>query len=102
MAAISKSDIERIVREVVVGLGGNTASADAPAASYTSTHFEGRKLLGIYSDMNEAIDAATEGYKAVRAMSVEKREKIITAIRELTRAEAPVMAKMGVEETGMG
>jgi len=100
MAAISRSDIEKIVREVVGSLGNSAAASST--ASYTSTHFEGRKLLGIYSDMNEAIDAATEGYKAVRAMSVEKREKIITAIRELTRAEASVMAQMGVAETGMG
>ncbi len=101
MAAITKADIEKIVKEVVGSLSGNSASVSS-AASYTSTHYEGRKLLGIYSDMNEAIDAAEMGYKAVRAMSVEKREKIITAIRELTRAEAPIMAKMGVEETGMG
>ncbi|MCQ2478549.1 MAG: aldehyde dehydrogenase EutE, partial [Clostridia bacterium] len=46
--------------------------------------------------------AAGEGYKAVRAMTVVEREKIITAIRNLTREEAPVLAKMGVEETGMG
>ena len=35
-------------------------------------------------------------------MSVEKREKIITAIRELTRAEAAIVAELGVKETGMG
>ena len=99
MAAITKADIEKIVREVVGSMGAvNTASA----GSYTSTQYEGRKLLGIYSDMNEAIAAAKEGYKAVRAMSVEKREEIITVIRNLTRKEAPIMAKMGVEETGMG
>lgn len=85
MAEITKADIEKIVKEVVGSLGGK--ATPATTAEYTSTHFQGRKLLGIYSDMNEAIDAASSGYKAVRAMSVEKREKIITAIRELTRAE---------------
>ncbi len=52
--------------------------------------------------MNEAIDAAERGYKAVRSMTVEQREKIITEIRRLTIEEAPIMAEMGVAETGMG
>ena len=98
MAELSKADIELIVKQVVNSLG----SAPKSAAKFTSTEYEGRKLLGIYSDMNEAIAAAGEGYKAVRAMSVEKREEIITVIRELTRKEAPIMAEMGVKETGMG
>ena len=100
MASISQADIEKIVREVVGSLGKSQPSATAKA--YTSTEYEGRKLIGVYSDMNDAIAAASEGYKAVRAMSVEQREKIITVIRELTRNEAPIMAEMGVAETGMG
>jgi propionaldehyde dehydrogenase len=52
--------------------------------------------------MNEAIENAQKGYGAVRAMTVEQREKIITEIRRLTREEAPIMAEMGVAETGMG
>lgn len=101
MAEISRAEIEQIVKQVVGAMNGATASASAPAA-YTSTEYQGRRLIGIYSDMNEAIAAAGEGYKAVRAMSVEKREQIITAIRELTRKEAAIMAEIGVSETGMG
>ena len=52
--------------------------------------------------MNDAINAAQEGYKSVRAMTVEQREKIITEIRRLTREEAHIMAQLGVKETGMG
>lgn len=99
MAEISKSEIEQIVKQVISGLGNTSAIS---AKKYTSTEYDGRKLIGIYSDMNDAIAAAGEGYKAVRAMSVEKREEIITAIRKLTREEAPIIAQMGVEETGMG
>ena len=100
MAEISQAEIEKIVKQVIGSL--EQAGASAPAASYSSTEYQGRKLIGIFSDMNEAIEAAGEGYRAVRAMSVENREKIITAIRELTRREAAVMAEMGVAETGMG
>lgn len=99
MADITKFEIEQIVKKVISGLSDTAASTDK---EYTSTHYGSRKLIGIYSDMNDAIAAAGEGYKAVRAMTVVEREKIITAIRNLTREEAPVLAKMGVEETGMG
>ena len=52
--------------------------------------------------MNDAIEQVSQSYKAVRAMSVEQRERIICAIRELTRKEAQAMAELGVLETGMG
>ncbi len=95
MTNISEAQIRKIVENVVRGM-------EIPASGWTSTSYEGRRLIGVYSDMNEAIDAAEQGYKAVRAMTVEQREKIITEIRKLTRAEAPIMAKIGVAETKMG
>ncbi len=108
MAELDKNQIEAIVRQVISNVNGAktetvaTASAPKTTLSFTSTEYNGRKLVGIYSDMNDAIAAAQEGYTAVRKMSVEQREKIITAIRQLTYAEAPILAEMGVKETGMG
>ena len=96
MANISEAEIRKIVESIL------KASSATSSESYTSTEYAGRKLVGIYSDMNEAIDAAEKGYFAVRAMTVEQREKIIAEIRRLTVAEAPIMAEMGVRETGMG
>ena len=93
---ITESEIRKIVENVIKGV-----SADA-GKKWTSTEYMGRRLIGIYTDMNEAIDAAERGYRAVRAMTVEQREKIITEIRRLTVAEAQTMAEIGVAETGMG
>ncbi|MDD6478308.1 MAG: aldehyde dehydrogenase EutE [Oscillospiraceae bacterium] len=93
---ISEAELRQVVSQVLDKVQA------APTASYDSTQYGGRKLIGVYDDMNDAIAAANEGYKAVRAMAVEEREKIITEIRKLTRAEAPIMAQMGVAETGMG
>lgn len=98
MAQFSEKEIREIVSRVINSY--DTPAADAKA--FDSTQFEGRKLIGIFSDMNKAIEAANEGYKAVRAMQVEEREKIITEIRRLTREEAPIMARIGVAETKMG
>ena len=96
MATISEAEIRQVVSQVLNNL------QSAPTSSWDSTQYGGRKLVGVFEDMNDAIDAANSGYKAVRAMSVEQREKIITEIRRLTREEAPIMAALGVEETGMG
>lgn len=95
MANLTEAEIRKIVESIVKGGAQSTSS-------YTSTEYGGRKLIGVFSDMNEAIDAAERGYRAVRAMTVEQREKIITEIRKLTLAEAPIMAQIGVAETGMG
>lgn len=94
---ISEAEIREVVSQVL-----NKVQAAPAAKGWDSTQYAGRKFVGIYEDMNDAIAAASEGYKAVRAMSVEEREKIIAEIRKLTRAEAPIMAELGVTETGMG
>ena len=96
MANITEAEIRKIVENIIKS---GSVSSDR---NWTSTDYNGRKLIGIYSDMNEAIDAAERGYRAVRAMTVEQREKIITEIRRLTVAEAHIMAEIGVAETGMG
>ena len=104
MSELNRAEIELLVKQVIGALNdsGKTATVNASASNYSSTHYKGRPLIGIYSDMNEAIAAAGEAYKAVRAMSVEKREEIITAIRKLTREEAEIMGNLGVDETKMG
>jgi len=98
MAQMTENEIKDIVAKVL----GQMQSMKPASADWDSTQYGGRKFIGIYEDMNEAIEAANRGYKAVRAMSVEEREKIITEIRKLTREEAATMAALGVAETKMG
>ena len=91
---------EAEIREVVSQVLSQVSAA--PTADFDSTQYAGKKFVGVFDDMNDAITAAQSAYKVIRAMSVEQREKIITEIRRLTRAEAPIMAEIGVKETGMG
>lgn len=93
---ISEAEIRQVVSQVLNRI------QTTPAASWDSTQYGGRKLIGIYEDMNDAIKAAEAGYRAIRSMSVEEREKIITEIRKRTREEAGILAQLGVDETGMG
>ena len=61
-----------------------------------------KKLKGVFTNMSDALEAVQKAYIFYKSYSVEQREKMIANIRKLTLAEAEVMAKMGVEETGMG
>ncbi|BCJ94601.1 aldehyde dehydrogenase [Anaerocolumna cellulosilytica] len=60
------------------------------------------KLSGVFEDMNEAIMASKKAQAVMQKLSMDCREKIISNIRKKTLENAEVMAKMGVEETGMG
>lgn len=97
---MARNFTEAEIREVVSQVLNKVQSA--PTASFDSTQYAGKKFVGVFDDMNDAIAAAQVAYKAVRAMSVEKREELITEIRRLTRVEAHIMAEIGVKETGMG
>ncbi len=57
---------------------------------------------GVFKTMSEALSAVDKAYKQYRSYSIEQREKMIAKIREFTLAEAENLAKLGVEETGMG
>ncbi len=61
-----------------------------------------RKQLGVFDTMEEAIAAVNKAYTVFRYYNKEQRENIIKEIRKLCHAEAEIMAKMAVEETGMG
>ncbi len=57
---------------------------------------------GVFKDMNAAIEAAKEAQKVVRKMSMDQREQILRIVRRKIKQNAETMARMGVEETGMG
>ena len=61
-----------------------------------------KNLKGVFDTMEEALEAVSKAYKQFRNYTVEQREKMITEIRRLTLEEAGEMARLGVEETGMG
>ena len=80
--------IEQIVASVIKSIEG------APVVS-AGQH-------GVFDTMTDALQAVELAYKQFKNYTVEQREKMISNIRKLTLEEAEIMAKMGVEETGMG
>ena len=86
--AINESELQLIVSEVVKKI---KEQETAPTTQ-----------LGIFNDMNTAIAAAKDAQKIMQKMPMDFREKIIKNIRRKTKENAELLAKMGVEETGMG
>ena len=82
---------ERYIQEIVASV---VKSMDKKSDS--------KKLKGVFSSMTDALAAVDKAYKEFRNYTIEQREKMISKIRELTLNEAETMAKLGVEETGMG
>ena len=95
----TEAQIEEIVASVMKGL---TGASPITKGKYDGSGYNGKRFIGVYDDMKDAIDAAEQGYRAIRAMSLDEREKVIAIIRDLCRAEAPTMAALGVDETKMG
>ena len=62
----------------------------------------GNHLKGVFSSMTDALAAVSKAYTELKKYSVAQREEMIKNIRRLTLEEAEIMAKLGVEETGMG
>lgn len=85
---VSESMVQDIVKEVVARM---QLSGNAGAAQH-----------GVFTDMNQAIEAAKEAETKVRRMTMDQREQIVSNIRRKTRENAEILARMGVEETGMG
>ena len=85
--SVNEKMVQDIVREVV-------------AKMQISSDMSGKK--GVFSDMNEAIEASKKAQKIVARMSMDQREAIISKIRQKIKENAEILARMGVEETGMG
>ena len=83
---------EQLVQDIVKEVMAKLQIAASPAG--------GSK--GVFADMNEAIAQAKKAQKIVHAMSMDQREKIISNIRKKTIENAEILARMGVDETGMG
>ena len=85
--AVNESMIQDIVKEVMARM--------QISAEPTGKH-------GVFNDMNDAIAAAKKAQAVVKRMSMDQREKILTCIRRKTKENAEVLARMAVDETGMG
>jgi aldehyde dehydrogenase len=83
--------VEQVVRQVVDQLEGT-----APAAN------TGKGDWGVFDDMNDAVEAAYEAFQSYKTRSTQCKKKITGAVRQMTLDHKEELARMTVEETGMG
>ncbi|MCD8380369.1 MAG: aldehyde dehydrogenase EutE [Lachnospiraceae bacterium] len=82
---------EQMVNDIVQEVLAKLQIAENPSGKH-----------GVFVEMEDAIQAAKAAQKIVRNMSMDQREKIISNIRKKTKENAETIARMGVQETGMG
>ncbi len=85
--ALNENMVQDIVKEVLAKM----QISEAPTGKH-----------GVFTDMNEAVEAAKKAQQVVKRMSMDQREKILSIIRKKTHENAEILARMGVDETGMG
>lgn len=85
--ALNENMVQDIVKEVLAKM----QISEAPVGKH-----------GVFTDMNEAIEAAKKSQQIIKRMSMDQREKILSIIRKKTHENAEILARMGVDETGMG
>jgi propionaldehyde dehydrogenase len=88
----SEDQIRKIVEEVV----GRVVSSGGGGKELASDD------NGIFSSVDSSVAAAIRAQKALVAMTLEQRGKIIEAIRKLSRDYAEDFSRRTLDETGMG
>lgn len=85
-----EQNIRQIVQEVVKNMSdATTKDAD-------------KKFIGVFSNINKAVEAADLAFNEFSALELEIRKKIIEKIRQVSMANKEMLARLAHEETGMG
>ena len=89
--SIRRDEIESIVSEVLLKLGGEAGE---------KTSLAGSGDWGVFERLEDAVAAAQDAYPRIRSLAV--RERVVEAVRAAARGAARRLAEMAVHETGMG
>jgi acyl-CoA reductase-like NAD-dependent aldehyde dehydrogenase len=93
---ISEKDIQKLVEQVLSSITTQTS------VDITKTASDIALGDGVFATVDEAVKAAKEAEAKMRNVSLEGRRKMIQAMRDVSIAHAEELAKMAVQETGLG
>ncbi|MCL1997127.1 MAG: aldehyde dehydrogenase EutE [Defluviitaleaceae bacterium] len=85
---------EALVNEIVSRVVANLSGAELKKPALCGN--------GIFSDMDQAVEACVISQKQYVKLTHQKMDKIINAIKQLAIDNAELLSKMAVEETGLG
>ncbi len=94
-----QADLRRIAEAIAQRLVG-VAQGSAPAAAK-----DGRSPSagdGVFASVDEAAKAARVAFLALTAIGLEQRKAIVESMRRAMRLEAANLARLAVDETGLG
>jgi acyl-CoA reductase-like NAD-dependent aldehyde dehydrogenase len=112
--------IQEIVERVVARLGADLPATPADAVERAAAKFPKaygqprpdempkrevripRATLGVYPDVDSAVKAGRKAYEQHERNSLETRDKVVAAMREVTLKHVRELAQYAVEETGLG
>ena len=92
--------IERTRRRV--GGPGPQLAKQAAVRAELSSPAAARTGDGVYATLDEAIARASRAYRASPRLDLDTRKRMIAALRSAFLDQAEVLARMAVEETGLG
>jgi propionaldehyde dehydrogenase len=98
MATLQDHEISDIVQRVLEELDGSqpTASRSAEVTQPPSS------VRGVFSDLDQAVEAARIAHKSLLDSGLAKRFEIVDGLRRIAIANAELWGRMAVEETGLG
>jgi acyl-CoA reductase-like NAD-dependent aldehyde dehydrogenase len=93
---ISEKDIQKLVEQVLANMTGESSANVSNSASEIALG------NGVFTTVEEAVNAAKMAEAKMRSVSLESRRKMVQAMRDISIQHAEELAKMAVEETGLG
>lgn len=94
---ISEKDIQKLVEQVLANITDQASSENV-----SNSASEIALGNGVFTTVDEAVNAAKIAEGKMRNVSLEGRRKMIQAMRDISIEHAEELAKMAVEETGLG
>jgi len=94
--SLTDQEIETIARRIAADMARGGALAPPPSSVGQDAG------LGIFTTVNDAVNAATVAQKEFVALKLEHRARILEAMRQSMRENGTALAKAAFEETGLG
>jgi propionaldehyde dehydrogenase len=104
---VTQSELNKIIEEVVAKVSQTLQPKTAETAGSSKSSFSSAKVNskpgnGIFETLDDAVEAARKAQIELMTVTVEKRKAILEGMRIAARHHAHALAKLAVEETGMG
>src|SRR5262245_46581683 len=102
MTSLTEQQIDQIAQRVIASMGGAARGATLPRSAMAKGGSPAAWPAGLHANIDAAVNAARDAFKAFSGLSVAKRGEIIAAIRRSMLDHAEELAREAREETGIG